>query len=165
MAAIGKVYQEHMIIAYGGGANGKSTFWNTIFRVLGTYAGKISADTLTMSCKHNTRPEAAELKGKRLIIASEMEEGVRLNTSMVKQLCSTDEIQAEKKYKDPFHFVPSHTLVLYTNHLPKVGANDDGIWRRLIVIPFNAKITGKSDIKNYENENFRRNSWKRFTFL
>lgn len=149
MAAIGKVYQEHMVIAFGGGANGKSTFWNTIFRVLGTYAGKISADTLTMSCKHNTRPEAAELKGKRLIIASEMEEGVRLNTSMVKQLCSTDEIQAEKKYKDPFHFVPSHTLVLYTNHLPKVGANDDGIWRRLIVIPFNAKITGKSDIKNY----------------
>ena len=45
--------------------------------------------------------------------------------------------------------MPSHTLVLYTNHLPKVGANDDGIWRRLIVIPFNAKITGKSDIKNY----------------
>ena len=40
-------------------------------------------------------------------------------------------------------------LVLYTNHLPKVGANDDGIWRRLVVIPFNAKITGKSDIKNY----------------
>ena len=39
--------------------------------------------------------------------------------------------------------------MLYTNHLPKVGANDDGTWRRLIVIPFNAKITGKSDIKNY----------------
>ncbi len=149
MAAIGKVYQEHMVIAYGGGANGKSTFFNTLFRVLGSYAGKISADTLTVNCKHNTRPEAAELKGKRLIIASEMEEGMRLNTAMVKQLCSTDEIQAEKKYKDPFHFVPSHTLVLYTNHLPRVGANDDGIWRRLIVIPFNAKITGNSDIKNF----------------
>ena len=149
MAAIGKVYQEHMIIAYGGGDNGKSTFWNTIFRVLGSYAGKISAEALTMGCKRNVKPEMAELKGKRLIIASEMEEGVRLNTATVKQLCSTDEIQAEKKYKDPFHFVPSHTLVLYTNHLPRVGANDDGIWRRLIVIPFNAKITGKSDIKNY----------------
>ena len=149
MAAIGRVYREQLIIAYGGGANGKSTFWNTIFRVLGTYAGKISADTLTVNCRHNTRPEAAELKGKRLIIASETEEGVRLNTSMVKQLCSTDEIQAEKKYKDPFHFVPSHTLVLYTNHLPKVGANDDGVWRRLIVIPFQAVISGTSDIKNY----------------
>lgn len=149
MAAIGKVYQEHMIIAYGGGANGKSTFWNTIFRVLGNYAGKLSAEALTMNCKRNVKPEMAELKGKRLIISSEMEEGMRLNTAVVKQLCSTDEIQAEKKYKDPFSFVPSHTLVLYTNHLPKVGANDDGIWRRLVVIPFNAKITGKSDIKNY----------------
>lgn len=149
LTAIGKVYQEHMIIAYGGGANGKSTFWNTIYRVLGNYAGKISAEALTMNNRRNVKPEMAELKGKRLIIASEMEEGVRLNTATVKQLCSTDEIQAEKKYKDPFSFVPSHTLVLYTNHLPKVGANDDGIWRRLIVIPFNAKITGKSDIKNY----------------
>lgn len=149
MAAIGKVYQEHMIIAYGGGANGKSTFWNTIFRVLGDYAGKLSAEALTMNCKRNIKPEMAELKGRRLIISSEMEEGMRLNTATVKQLCSTDEIQAEKKYKAPFHFVPSHTLVLYTNHLPKVGANDDGIWRRLIVIPFNAKITGDNDIKNY----------------
>lgn len=151
MAAVGRVYAEQMIIAYGGGANGKSTFWNTIARVLGTYSGKISADALTMSCKRNVKPEMAELKGKRLIIASELEEGQRLNTGMVKQICSVDPIEAEKKYKDPFHFVPSHTLVLYTNYLPKVSANDDGTWRRLIVIPFNAKITGKSDIKNYSD--------------
>ena len=149
MVAIGKVYQEHMIIAYGGGANGKSTFWNTIARVLGSYSGKLSADALTMSNRRNVSPELAELKGKRLVIASEMAEGMRLNTAVVKQITSTDEIQAEKKYKDPFHFVPSHTLVLYTNHLPKVGANDDGTWRRLVVVPFNAKITARSDIKNF----------------
>lgn len=149
LAAIGKVYSEFIIIAYGDGANGKSTFWNTVARVLGSYAGKISSDILTMGNKVNAQPEMAELKGKRLIIASEMQEGVRLNTAMVKQLCSTDEIQACKKYKDPFHFVPSHQVTLYTNHLPKVGANDDGIWRRLKVIPFNAKIQGNSDIKNY----------------
>lgn len=149
LAAIGKVYEEFLIIAYGDGANGKSTFWNTIARVLGSYSGKISSDILTMGNRVNAQPEMAELKGKRLIIASEMQEGVRLNTSMVKQLCSTDEIQACKKYKSPFHFVPSHQVVLYTNHLPKVGANDDGIWRRLKVIPFNAKITGSGDIKNY----------------
>ena len=67
----------------------------------------------------------------------------------MKQLCSTDLIEGEKKYKDPFKFRPTHTLVLYTNHLPRVGATDTGIWRRLIVIPFNARITGNSDIKNY----------------
>lgn len=101
MAAIGKVYQEHMIIAYGGGANGKSTFWNTIARVLGSYSGKLSADALTMSNKRNVSPELAELKGKRLVIASEMAEGMRLNTAVVKQITSTDEIQAEKSTRIP----------------------------------------------------------------
>ena len=149
MAAVGRVYLESLIVAYGEGRNGKSTFWNAIARVLGTYSGNMSADTLTVGCKRNVKPELAEAKGKRLIIAAELEEGMRLNTSVVKQMCSTDEIFAEKKYKDPFSFTPSHTLVLYTNHLPRVGANDPGTWRRLIVIPFNAKIEGSGDIKNY----------------
>ncbi len=149
LAAIGKVEVEALIIAYGCGRNGKSTFWNSISRVLGLYSGNVSADTLTFGCRRNVKPEMAEVKGKRLLIAAEMQEGARLNDSTVKQLCSTDDIFAEKKYKDPFSFSPSHSLVLYTNHLPKVSASDDGIWRRLIVIPFNAKIEGKSDIKNY----------------
>ena len=149
LAAIGKVYVEALIIAYGDGRNGKSTFWNAVSRVMGLYSGNISADTLTVGCRRNIKPEMAEVKGKRLLIAAEMQEGSRLNDSTVKQLCSTDDVFAEKKYKDPFSFKPCHTLVLYTNHLPRVSASDDGIWRRLIVIPFNAKITGKSDIKNY----------------
>lgn len=149
MAAVGRVYLESLIIAYGEGRNGKSTFWNAIARVLGSYSGNMSADTLTVGCKRNVKPELAEAKGKRLIIAAELEEGMRLNTSVVKQMCSTDEIFAEKKYKDPFSFTPSHTLVLYTNHLPRVGANDPGTWRRLIVIPFHARIEGNADVKNY----------------
>ncbi len=155
LAAIGKVYIEALVIAFGEGRNGKSTFWNTIARVLGTYSGNMSADTLTVGCKRNVKPELAEAKGKRMIIAAELEEGMRLNTSNVKQLCSTDEIYAEKKYKAPFSYVPTHTLVLYTNHLPRVGAIDQGTWRRLIVIPFNAKIEGKADIKNYSDFLFK----------
>ena len=149
LCLIGKVYTEAMIIAYGDGRNGKSTFWNVIYKVLGSYSGNISADALTVNCKRNVKPEMAELKGKRLIIAAELQEGMRLNTSVVKQLCSTDPIFAEKKFKAPFSFEPSHTLVLYTNHLPKVAASDDGTWRRLIVIPFHAKIQGQADKKNY----------------
>jgi len=149
LAAIGKVFVEALIISYGCGRNGKSTFWNAVSRVLGLYSGNISADTLTVGCRRNIKPELAEVKGKRLLIAAEMQEGARLNDSTVKQLCSTDDVFAEKKYKDPFSFTPCHTLVLYTNHLPKVSASDDGIWRRLIVIPFDAKIEGSSDIKNY----------------
>ena len=149
LSAIGKVYVEALIIAYGEGRNGKSTFWNVIAKVLGTYSGNISADMLTVGCRRNVKPELAEAKGKRMLIAAELEEGMRLNTANVKQLCSTDEIYAEKKYNDPFSYTPTHTLVLYTNHLPKVGAIDKGTWRRLIVIPFDAKIEGSADIKNY----------------
>lgn len=156
LSAIGKVYVEALIIAYGEGRNGKSTFWNVIARVLGTYSGNISADMLTVGCRRNVKPELAEAKGKRMLIAAELEEGMRLNTANVKQLCSTDEIYAEKKYKDPFSYTPTHTLVLYTNHLPKVGAIDKGTWRRLIVIPFDAKIEGSADIKNYADYLFEK---------
>lgn len=149
IAIIGMVYVEALFIALGVGRNGKSTFWNVIAMVLGSYSGNISADALTTQCRRNIKPELTEAKGKRLLIASEMQEGARLNDSVVKQLCSTDRIFAEKKYKDPFSFNPCHTLVLYTNHLPRVSASDDGIWRRLIVIPFNAIIEGAGDRKNY----------------
>lgn len=152
VCVIGKVYIEGIIISYGDGGNGKSTFWNTIAKVLGSYYGKISADALTTNCKRNVKPELAELRGKRLIIASESQEGARLNDSEIKELCSTDDIRAEKKYKAPFDFTPTHTIVLYTNHLPKVKGMDDGIWRRIIVIPFNHKFTkNNEDIKNYSD--------------
>lgn len=149
LAAIGKVFFESMIIAYGAGRNGKSTFWNSVARALGSYSGVLSSDTLIIGTTRNAKPEMAELKGKRLVIASELDEGHRLNTGFVKQVCSTDEIVAEKKYKSPFRFVPSHMLILYTNHLPKVSAMDDGTWRRLTVIPFQAKIEGAAEVKNY----------------
>ncbi len=147
--AIGKVFDEFLVIAYGDGLNGKSTFWNTIAKVLGTYSGHLSSEALTMNCNRNIKPEIAEAKNKRILIAGELEEGAKLNSSVVKQLCSTDAIWAEKKFYAPFAFEPTHTLVLYTNHLPKVNTSDYGTWRRLKVIPFNATIEQKQDIKNY----------------
>ena len=154
LAAIGKVLIEALIIAYGDGNNGKSTFWNTIARVLGSYSETISAEVLIAGKKNNAKHEMAETRARRLLIAGENDEGVRLSTSSTKQLASTDKIAAEKKYKDPFSFTPSHTLVLYTNHLPKVGAMDTGIWRRLVVIPFTQTIQPSVDVKNYADHLF-----------
>lgn len=142
MFAVGAVYRECLIIATGGGGNGKSTFFNLIAKVLGDYSGSMSSEVLTANCRKNKSPEYAELRGKRFIVAAELEEGMRLDTATVKKLCSTDRVQAEKKFRDPFSFDPSHSIVLYTNHLPRVGANDDGIWSRLVVVPFNARFRG-----------------------
>ena len=150
MCAIGKVLRENLIIAYGEGGNGKSTLFNLLAHVLGDYSGMLSAETLTSNCRKNKSPEYAELRGKRLIIAAELEEGMRLDTAVVKKLCSTDPILAEKKYKDPFSFIPSHTVILYTNHLPKIGTSDRGTWDRIVAVPFLANFRGmKGEIKNY----------------
>lgn len=149
LAAYGKIHYEALIIAYGDGANGKSTFWNTVAKVLGDYSGRMSAETLTNSAKHNVKAEMASLRGQRMTIAAELGYRQYLNDSIVKQLCSTDDIFADPKYKAPFQFTPQHTLILYTNNLPRVAANDYGIWRRLKVIPFKATITGSDDKKNY----------------
>lgn len=149
MIALGKVYMETLIIAYGGGKNGKSTFFNLLSRVLGDYSGFLSSEVLTIECRKNKSPEIAEIRGKRLVIATELSEGVRLDSALVKKLCSTDAILAEKKYKAPFAFEPSHTLVLYSNYLPNIMELDEGIWRRIVVIPFNAVINSDDEIKNY----------------
>ena len=150
MCAVGMVKQEKLIIAYGEGGTGKSTFFNLLFSLFGDYSGMLSAETLTTGQRDNKKPELAELRGKRLIIAAELEEGTRMNTAMVKKLCSTDPIHAAKKFKDEFEFIPSHTVILYTNHLPKVGTSDTGTWRRLTVVPFQHKFSDTSgEIKNY----------------
>ena len=64
LAAIGKVYQEALIIAYGEGSNGKSTFWNAIAKVLGTYSGSMSADALTVGCKRKCKAGNGRTEGK-----------------------------------------------------------------------------------------------------
>ena len=150
MSAIGAVYKECLIIAYGGGGNGKSTLFNLLAYVLGDYAGSLSAEILTSNCRKNKSPELAELRGRRFVIAAELEEGMRLDSAIIKNLCSTDQINAEPKYKKPFHFSPTHTVVLYTNHLPRISTADNGTWDRMIVIPFEARFRGQQgEVLNY----------------
>lgn len=62
---------------------------------------------------------------------------------------------AQESGEAPFSFTPSHTLVLYTNHLPKIDEDDNGTWRRLTLIPFNAKISASDDKKNYADYLFK----------
>lgn len=139
MAALGQVFTETLLLATGDGGNGKSTFFNTLARVLGDYSTSVRP-ALLMTGNQNSGAELAALRGVRLALAAESEEGQRLDVATVKALCSTDRVAANPKYKEPFSFTPSHTLVLYTNFLPRVGSSDRGTWSRLTVLPFNAHL-------------------------
>ena len=145
MALIGTVYQ---VIACGGGRNGKSTFFNALGQVLGDYAGSIDIKTLTTD-RGNKGASLATLRGKRLVVTGELEEHQRLSIATLKQVASTDKLTIEEKYKQPETVKQSHTLVLFTNHLPRVGSTDDGTWRRLLVVPFNAVIPPGKGIQNF----------------
>ena len=147
MALYGKVYHEGIAFAVGDGRNGKSTFFNAVGAVLGDYTGYINIDVITTKGS-NDKAALATLRGKRLVIAGELEEGRRLSAATVKKLASTDPFQVEEKYKQPEIVKPSHTLCLFTNHLPRVSSTDNGTWRRIIVIPFNAVIEPSNSIQN-----------------
>lgn len=151
MALIGRVYHEGVLFAHGAGRNGKSTFFNAVGDVLGDYSGSIDVKVLTTD-RGNKGPSLAMLRGKRLVIAGELEEHQRLSSSILKQIASTDKLTIEEKYKSPETIRQSHTLVLFTNFLPRVGSNDNGTWRRMLAVPFNAVIPESSGVQNYAED-------------
>lgn len=145
----GKIFYEGVDFAVGGGRNGKSTLYNALSAVLGDYAGGIDSTILTTD-KQNRGAALATLRGKRLILCGELEEGQRLSVQTLKRIASTDSLTIEEKYRQPETIRPSHHIVLFSNFLPRVGSTDSGTWRRISVIPFNATMPeGDADIPNY----------------
>lgn len=140
-AIVGTVVEHILPILWGDGSNGKGLFLETIMDDLGPdYACKISSEVL-MASKGDRHPtELADLHGKRLVVASETDDGRRLREGLLKEITGGDTIKARRMREDFWQFRPSHTLVLLTNHKPIVKGNDHGVWRRLCLVPFTQKF-------------------------
>ena len=150
MAAVGEVYEEGLVISYGPGGNGKSTFWGAIRQVLGDYARGINADVLVATAGRTDQSYVAALRGARLAVMGETEEGARFGVAQMKRLTSRDTISARALYKDPIEFKPTHTTIMHTNHLPKLNSLDGGTRRRIAVAPFPAVLPPERVITNFE---------------
>lgn len=150
MAAVGEVFEEGLVISYGEGGNGKSTLFNVLRRVLGGYAAGINADILTTTDGRTDQSYVAALRGVRLAIMGETEEGARFSVAQMKRITSRDIISARALYKDPIEFTPVHTAVMHTNYLPKLNSLDGGTQRRIAVAPFPATLPPEKVIMNYE---------------
>jgi putative DNA primase/helicase len=139
----GSACEHAMIVPFGGGRNGKGTLFNGIQRLLNDYASSMPREVLYEHKKQaNTNsPDTARLVGMRMVISSEGGENEKLDTSTVKTLVSQDRQTACKKYGDPFDFIPTHKIIFYTNHLPRVDETDDGSWARLKILPFDNQIS------------------------
>ena len=150
MATVGAVYSEGLLMSYGPGANGKSTLYGSISTVMGTYAGTINADVLVTSQGKTDQSYIAAMRGLRLVVMGETQEGAHLDNAQLKRLTSRDKISARKLYKDPIEFSPVHTIVMHTNFLPRLGSVDHGTQRRIAIAPFTQRKPPEQVITNYE---------------
>lgn len=137
----GSVKEQVMFFLYGNGRNGKSVFIDTIADLLGNYAKTMQAESIMIRQSNGSaNSDIARLEGARLVISSEPNEGVRLDEGLVKQLTGGDKVTARFLYGKEFEFEPEFKIWLATNHKPIIRGTDDGIWRRLMLIPFDVQI-------------------------
>jgi len=129
-----------LFFLYGRGANGKSTFIETVMALMGDLGHKARAQILMADERERVPNEIAALAGRRLVVASELADGGRMNEGLVKDLTGGDTMSARFLYGEPFSFKPSFKLWLYGNHKPVITGTDDGIWRRVHLVPFTVHI-------------------------
>lgn len=145
----GSTREQCMFILYGHGSNGKSVFLEIISELMGNYAMTMQAQTIMVKqSQSSANSDIARLKGARLVTSSEPNEGVRLDEGLVKQLTGGDKVTARHLYGKEFEFEPEFKLWLATNHKPIIRGTDDGIWRRLNLIPFTVQIPDHKKDKN-----------------
>ncbi|MEZ4330424.1 MAG: phage/plasmid primase, P4 family [Myxococcota bacterium] len=140
LSLIGEVLESVLLILFGAGANGKSVFMETVRSALGDYALQTPAETLIANRRSSIPNDVARLRGARLVSASESEENRHLAEAKVKALTGGDTISARFMRAEWFEFRPTFTVWLLTNHKPVVRGSDEGIWRRIRLVPFTVTI-------------------------
>ena len=150
----GSTKEQCMFFLYGLGRNGKSTFLDIISELGGTYASHAQPETIMTKSQlsNNTLSDIARLRGARFVTTVEPNENVKLNEGLVKQLTGGDKVTARFLYGREFEFVPEFKIWLGANHKPIIKGTDDGIWRRIRLIPFTAQIPDSKVDKNLKSK-------------
>ena len=156
-ALTGDVSEELLAVFVGDGANGKSTLLMTLLDLMGDYGGKARSELLVSMQGRDgaASPDVAALVGKRFVAVSETDDGCLLSEAVIKTVVSNELIAARRLQHAPFYFHPSHKIVLATNHRPRVRGTDNGIWRRLALVPFDATMDDENKVANFREKVLR----------
>ncbi|AIC95407.1 phage/plasmid primase, P4 family [Shouchella lehensis] len=137
----GDISEQQMFFLFGTGRNGKSTFINTIQRILGAYGKQTNSDTFIRKKNDSgINNDIARLDKARFVSAVESEEGQQLSESLVKQITGGERMMARFMRQEFFEFTPEFKVFFTTNHPPVIRGADEGIWRRICQIPFKVTI-------------------------
>lgn len=139
-ALTGDVGEQCLAFCFGDGANGKSVFLDVILKILGDY-GLRAAPDLVMAKMGEAHPtELADLEGRRFVVCSEIDQGRQWNEGLIKRITGDATITARRMREDFFTFQATHKLFIAANTKPRVRGTDNGIWRRMKLVPWPVKI-------------------------
>jgi len=125
------------------GSNGKSLFLSTIQAAAGEYATTVTRTLVVEKNHEGVSNDVAKLKGKRIAFGSEFKRKDVIAAEQFKRLTGDEAVEARFLHKEFFEFENKATLWFATNYLPLVSDQDDGVWRRMVLIPFRAKFWPK----------------------
>lgn len=144
----GQTTEHAVFLLYGNGANGKSTFFEALRYILGDYAQAAEFSTFLASNAQGVRNDLAKLNAARFVTAVESDYGKRLDETLVKQMTAGDTVTARFLYSEHFEYKPQFKLWLGTNHKPTIRGQDEGVWRRIRLIPFTVSIPLEQQDRN-----------------
>lgn len=136
----GLTREEVFFMLYGAGQNGKSKLLSAVAHAMGSYAHSFDPKMIVQQKYEGHPTNIASLHGVRFAYSSEVGEGAALDEGRVKAFTGGDTMTARFMRKDEFSWVPTHKLWIATNHLPVIKGTDKGMWRRVLVIPFDVNI-------------------------
>lgn len=146
----GLTQEQLLFFLYGTGKNGKSTFMNTMQSIMGDYAWRTSAQLfIEGKGDANEANLKASLPEMRMVFGAEIGDRA-LNERLIKDLTGGDMINARKLYCEAFQFQPTHKLWFYGNERPTIYSCDEGIWRRMCLIPFTVWIPDEERIRDMD---------------
>ena len=144
----GKTDEQILFFLYGVGANGKSTFVNTVLKLLGDYSQQSASSTFMAKQRGSINNDIARLRGSRFVATTETEEGSRFDESQLKLLTGGDTVTCRFLHKEHFEFEPAFKLWISGNHKPYIKGSDEGIWRRIKLLPFEHCVAPEAQDKS-----------------
>jgi putative DNA primase/helicase len=136
----GKTSEQVLHFLYGLGANGKSVFCEILEALMGDYAIVVSPEVVMVKRHQGIPNDIARLRGVRAAFMNETSQGSRFDEAKLKDLTGGDTLTGRFLHQEFFDFPPTHKLVIRGNHKPTINGTDEGIWRRLRLVPFTVSI-------------------------